>query len=185
MFLKQPQFTSYSLISHPALVILKLYMANETITLYHSTDKAGLEGISASGGLFGHESLAHRPAGESGGGNLTPDKDASQAFILAERGAGQWREQDGPPELFTLQFEVSSGEVKFVGETRSYGCPEYTGVHTVDARDIPDGYFDKLHAGNPAYRGTKAAAIEAEERGAIRFYVIPTEDLVRTEQIFY
>lgn len=159
-------------------------MSQETITLFHSTDKDGLEATQEIGCLFGCEWIKPHP-GYSGGSNLTPDKTASQNFIRSERGQGQWTNADGPPELFTLTFQVPNSLVTPVGTTRYLGCAEFASTMSVDTQDLPDQYLEKLHAGTGLHRMTRETASRLEAQGKIRFYAVPLDYLQSTEPVEY
>lgn len=157
-------------------------MTPETVTIYHSTDRLGLERAQSVGKLFGQE-LLNPNDGYSGGANLTTSKAASQEFIIAYRGSGQWTGAEGPPNLVTLTFDIPIDLAKHVGKTHLLDCPEYATTVTVDARDIPDVYFENFHAGRCPI--TKERAIIDQDRGRVRFYQVPFEWLTATEKVDY
>lgn len=158
--------------------------AEGEITLYHSTDSLSLQKTKAVQILFGREWLV--PTGvSSSGSNLTPDKKASQRFIVSHRGEGQWITRDGAPDLYTLTFRLPRKLVKKVGTTHLFGCEEYATLLTTDAHYIPESYFQRLHAGTGIYAIAKAKAIALQENGKIRFYEVPLEFLIETGPVHY
>jgi len=157
-------------------------MTPETVTVYHSTDRLGLERAQSVGKLFGQE-LLNPHDGYSGGANLTTDKAASQEFIRVYKGDGQWTGAEGPPNLVTLTFEIPIELAKHVGNTHLLGCSEYATTVTVDARNMPDVYFENCHAGR--YPMTKEKAIIDQGKGRVRFYQVPFEWLAATEKVDY
>lgn len=156
----------------------------ERLMLYHSTDRRALDQIREHGCLFGHE-YTDASDGYSKGGNLVSDKHASQDFIRTYRGSGQWTDEVGPPVLVTLVFEVPQDLIKPAGRTHGFVCDEFAATPTIEARFIPDEYFDTWDGANIASTMTKKRAMEMEERGEIRFYFLPTEYLTDTEVVAY
>lgn len=155
-------------------------MSAETLMLYHSTDRAGLEAAQREERLYGRQ-ITKPHVGFSGGSNLTTDKRASREFIVCYKSQGQWREEDGPPELFTLTFSVPVEHVVSVGTTHLFGCNEFATALTVDAREVPDEYLEKQHAG--MHPMTRAHAQELQDQGKIRFYQVPWEFLQSIEPV--
>lgn len=157
-------------------------MVTESKTLYHSLDDQAYKAVLADGRLYG-QVILHPREGYSRGANLTTDKSASQSFIREFRGMGQWKAADEPPRLLTLTFEVPGDLAEFAGLTHGLGCPEYATALTVDARDLPDEYFARRHAG--AFPYLKEQAVQDQDRGLRRFYQVPLEYLTGVEPVEY
>ncbi len=153
---------------------------HKMITLFHSTDAKGLEGARQEGMLYGHELLIDRE-GYSRSGNLTPDPEASQAFIRSYVGEGQWTLAEGPPHLVMLTFQIPDELVRPVGTTHIFGCPEFVTNIDVDARIIPETYFEHLHAGLHAQ--SKEALVAQQDIGLIRFYGVPLDFLTAVQPV--
>lgn len=157
-------------------------MSSEKVSLYHSTDDAGLKQILNSGRLFGSQELEPKK-GYSDGANLTTDPEASQAFIRHYRGSGQWTENEGPPQLVMLTFIIPVELIVNTGITHIFECQEYATNLTVDAKDIPDSYFENRHAGR--FPWSKEQAIREQASGKVRFYEVPLDFLEDTEVVIY
>ena len=160
------------------------------ITLYHSTDRMGLEAAKGTGRVYGIEKLHKYRPGYSGGSNLTPDRAASIAFIKAYRTDGQWRYIDGPPELFLLTFVIPNRLVKAIGKIPlgnkpmfTNGAEEWATTLTVEVDMLPDQYLQNLHAG--MHQMTRDQAREKWSRGDIRFYEMPMDFLTTVEPVEY
>lgn len=160
-------------------------MSPESITVYHSTDSEGLKLIRGTGYLIGME-IFNPTRGFSGGSNLTPDKHKSQWFIRDRRGGGQWTDADGPPELFTLEFQLPAELVKNVGITKFYECDECASILDLDLDDnVPDTYLQNLHARTGELVLTREAARLKVLHGELRFYQVPLEFLTNVEPVEY
>ncbi len=121
-------------------------MSQETIRLYHSTDKQSWERAKQMDMLLGYEQT-NPPSNHSGCSNLTTDRKSSVDFIRCYRGEGQWTNREGPPELFLLTFVIPKELVKSVGKTHIFGCDEFATTLTIDADEVPEVYLEHLHAG--------------------------------------
>lgn len=150
------------------------------ITLYHSTDRKGLEAARETGKLFGIEKLRKNRSGS--GSNLTPDREGALAFIRAVRAGGRWHPADGAPELFLLTFIIPTELVKFADEI-SHSAGGWATTLTVDVDMLPDQYLQNLRGGTEVM--TRDYARRKVLCGDIRFYEMPMDYLTSVEPVEY